>query len=362
MTANSATTTPQRKGLFRRNAQPRQRMSKAARREAIEGYLFLLPNLLGFIIFMAIPLLLSLYYSFTDYDLFNDPTWVGTANYQKAVGFTLQPEKYQAAVEEGLSFLDAVGKMIKTNDPLFWTSLGNTIVYAVGVLLLSVPTAFYLAWLLNSKIRGMVLFRGLFYIPVVAAIVGVALVWFWIFQRDTGVLNTVISGIVNFINSIITPLGLKPIEDPLIGWLTDPNWAMISLIIMRAWQTVGYNMVIFLAALQGIPVMLFEAALVDGATRNEMLRKIVVPLLTPSIFFVVVTTIINGLQIFAEPYIMTQGGPANATITLVYYLYQKGFQRFQMGYGASLAWLAFGIIFAITTVQFRLSKRWVYEE
>jgi multiple sugar transport system permease protein len=362
MTANSATTTPPRKGLFRRNMAPRQRMSKAARREAIEGYLFLLPNFLGFIVFMAIPLLLSLYYSFTNYDLFNDPTWVGTANYQKALGFTLQPEKYQAAIEQGKSVFDSIGQMIKTNDPLFWTSLGNTIVFALGVLLLSVPTAFYLAWLLNSKIRGMVIFRGLFYIPVVAAIVGVALVWFWIFQRDNGVLNTLISGIVNFLNSIITPLGLKPIEDPMIGWLTDPNWAMVSLIIMRSWQTIGYNMVIFLAALQGVPVMLFEAALVDGATRNEMLRKIVVPLLTPSIFFVVVTTLINGLQIFAEPYIMTAGGPANSTITLVYYLYQKGFQRFQMGYGASLAWLAFGIIFAITTVQFRLSKRWVYEE
>ncbi len=361
MTANRATTTSQRKGLFRRGA-PRQRMSKAARREALEGYLLLLPNFLGFVIFFAIPLLMSLYYSFTDYNLFNDPNWVGTANYQKALGFTLQPENYQKAVEQGKPFLDSVGQAIKTNDPLFWTSLSNTIVYALGVLLLSVPTAFYLAWLLNSKIRGMVLFRSLFYIPVVAAIVGVALVWFWIFQRDSGVLNTIISGIVNFLNSIITPLGLQPIEEPLIGWLTDPNWAMISLIIMRSWQTIGYNMVIFLAALQGIPVMLFEAALVDGATRNDMLRKIVVPLLTPSIFFVVVTTIINGLQIFAEPYIMTQGGPANSTITLVYYLYQKGFQRFQMGYGASLAWLAFGIIFAITTVQFRLSKRWVYEE
>src|SRR5512143_1580108 len=139
MSADSATTTPQRKGLLRRGV-PRQRMSKAARREAIEGYLFLLPNFLGFIIFMAIPLLLSLYYSFTDYNLFNDPNWVGAANYQKAVGFALQPENYQKAVEKGKPFLDAVGQMIKTNDPLFWTSLSNTIVYALGVLLLSVPT------------------------------------------------------------------------------------------------------------------------------------------------------------------------------------------------------------------------------
>jgi ABC-type sugar transport system permease subunit len=347
--------------LFRRRT-PRPPMSKAARLEAIEGYLFLLPNFLGFVVFFAIPLLMSLYYSFTDYDLFNDPNFVGIKNYTQAVGFSIQPEAYQASVQNGKNFIDAVGSMIKTNDPLFWTSLGNTIVYALGVLVLSVPTAFMLAWLLNSKVRGMTFFRGLFYIPVVAAIVGVSLVWFWIFQRESGVLNVVITGIVNLLNGIITPLGLQPIIDPTIGWLTDPNWALISLIIMRSWQTVGYNMVIFLAALQGVPHMLFEAALVDGANRGDILRKIVVPLLSPTIFFVVVTNIINGLQIFAEPYIMTAGGPANSTITTVYYLYQKGFQRFQMGYGASLAWIVFGIIFAVTSVQFRLSKRWVYEE
>jgi len=355
------TATSSRFRLFKRRT-PRQPMTKAARREAIEGYLFLLPNFLGFVIFFAIPLLMSLYYSFTDYDLFNEPNFVGIKNYQQAVGFSIQPEAYQTAVQNNKSFIDAVGSMIKTNDPIFWTSLGNTIVYALGVLILTVPTAFWLAWLLNSKVRGMVFFRGLFYIPVVAAIVGVALVWFWMFQRESGVLNVVITGIVNLLNGLITPLGLKPIVDPTIGWLTDPNWAMSSLIIMRSWQTVGYNMVIFLAALQAVPHMLFEAALVDGATRGDIRAKIVVPLLTPTIFFVVVTNIINGLQIFAEPYIMTQGGPANATITTVYYLYQKGFQRFQMGYGASLAWIVFGIIFAVTSVQFRLSKRWVYEE
>ena len=131
---------------------------------------------------------------------------------------------------------------------------------------------------------------------------------------------------------------------------------------MTSWATIGYDMVIFLAALQGIPNHLYEAATVDGASKGQILRKIVVPLMSSTIFFVLVTNTITSLQIFAEPFIMTQGGPANSTLTIVYYLYQKGFQRFQMGYGASLAWIVFALIFIITIIQFRVSKRWVFEE
>ena len=134
------------------------------------------------------------------------------------------------------------------------------------------------------------------------------------------------------------------------------------LIILTSWATIGYDMVIFLAALQGIPRYLFEAATVDGASRMYSLFKITIPMMSATIFFVLVTNTIAVLQIFSEPYIMTQGGPANSTLTIVYYLYQKGFQRFQMGYGASLAWIVFALIFIITTLQFRLANRWVYEE
>ena len=337
-------------------------MSKNRVREAIEGYLFLLPNLLGFLIFMAVPLAISFYYSFTDYNLFTAPNWVGLDNYGKALGITLNPQAYQTALDAGKTWFTAVGKIFKPNDPTFWVALGNTIVYAFGVLAFSVIPAFLLAWVLNARLPGMSIFRGMIYIPVVASIVGCALVWFWIFQQQNGVLNTIIRGFVDLLNNLIfTPIG-KPIADPLIGWLVTPKWALFSLILMTSWATIGYDMVIFLAALQSIPGHLYEAATVDGASKGQILRKIVVPLMSPTIFFVLVTNTITALQIFAEPFIMTQGGPANSTLTIVFYLYHKGFQRFQMGYGASLAWIVFGLIFIITIIQFRVSKRWVFEE
>ncbi len=336
--------------------------SKQRRREAVEGFLFLLPNLLGFLVFFAVPVALSFYYSFTDYNLFKAPNVVGLDNYRQAVGFSLQPEAYKTALAEGASWFQAVGRFFKANDPTFWIALRNTFVYAGGVLVISIIPAFVLAWLLNSKLPGMTIFRGMFYIPVVASVVGVALVWFWIYHRQAGVLNFVITQVVQLINGIVVPLGAQPIADPLIGWLVTPQWALFSLIIMTSWATIGYDMVIFLAALQGIPSYIFEAALVDGASRWQTFRRIVLPLLTPTLFFVLVTNTISTMQIFAEPYIMTQGGPANSTLTIVYYLYQKGFQRFQMGYGSSLAWIVFALIFVITAIQFRLSSRWVYEE
>ena len=319
-------------------------MTKASRKEAIEGFLFLLPNFILFMIFFAFPLLTSFYYSFTDYNLNAVPNFVGFDNYIQALGFSITN-----------------GQLI-TNDPTFWTSLGNTVSYAVGVLLFSVIPAFLLAWMLNSRLRGMTIFRALIYIPVVASIVGSALVWAWIFQGQSGVLNTVITAVVDGLNKLIfTGLG-SPITDPNIQWLLNSDTALLSLIIMTSWATIGYDMVVFLAALQGIPIYLYEAATVDGSSRWNTLLKIVVPMMTPTIFFILVTNTVSSLQIFSEPYIMTQGGPANSTLTIVFYLYQKGFQRFQMGYGASLAWIVFALIFIVTIIQFRLSKRWVFEE
>jgi len=340
---------------------PRRRMSKARRREAIEGYLFLLPNLIGFLVFMAVPLALSFYYSLTDYDLLTPAKFVGLKNYTDALGFSIRPEAYQAAMAEGAGWFAAVKSAVVANDPTFWIALRNTLMYAVGMLGLAVIPAFLVAWLLNSKLRGMSFFRALFYIPVVASIVGVALVWFWIYKQQSGVLNLFISAIVQALNWILSPLGVT-ISDPNIPWLVHPRFALPSLIVMTAWATIGYDMVIFLAALQGISREVFEAALMDGSSRWHTLRKIVVPLLSPTIFFVLVTNTITVLQIFSEPYIMTQGGPANSTLTIVLYLYRMGFQRFRMGYAASLAWIVFALVFFVTQMQFRLAKRWVYEE
>ena len=336
-------------------------MNARQRRNSIDGFLFLLPNLLGFLVFFAFPLVVSFYYSFTDYNLFQPPNFIGLKNYTTALGFKIQPEAYQAALAQGESFFTALGDLLKPNDPTFWTALGNTIAYAIGVLLLCIMPGFFLAWLLNSKLPGMTIFRGLFYIPVVASIVGSALVWFWIYQRDSGVLNSVFGWVIDVVNYGLGPLGLK-LPPPVIGWLVDSNVALLSLVILTSWATIGYDMVIFLAALQGIPRFLYEAATVDGATRFQSLFRITIPMLTPTIFFVLVTNTISVLQIFSEPYIMTQGGPANSTLTIVYYLYQKGFQRFQMGYGAALAWIVFALIFIITTLQFRFSNRWVHED
>jgi len=336
-------------------------MSKASKREAIEGYLFLLPNLLGFLVFMAVPLALSLYYSFTEYDLLTPAKFVGLKNYADALGFTIKPEAYQAALTEGATWFAAAKSVVVARDPTFWIALRNTFLYAVGMLVLTVIPAFLVAWLLNSKLRGMSFFRALFYIPVVASIVGIALVWFWIYKQQSGVLNLVISNVVQLLNWILGPLGVT-INDPNIPWLVDSRYALLSLFVMTSWATIGYDMVIFLAALQGISRELFEAALVDGSSRWHTLLKIVVPLLSPTIFFVLVTNTISVLQIFSEPYIMTQGGPANSTMTIVLYLYRMGFQRFRMGYAASLAWIVFAIVFIITQFQFRLARRWVYEE
>lgn len=337
-------------------------MSKARIREAIEGYLFLLPNFLGFLIFFAFPLAISFYYSFTDYNLFTDPKFVGLSNYSKALGFTLDGSAYQAALAQGRSWMEAVGAYIKTNDPTFWTALQNTVVYALGVLALSIAPAFLLAWMLNSRLRGMTIFRTLIYIPVVASIVGSALVWFWIYDSQSGVINTIITDVVVGLNNLLFNSIGQPLVDPQINWLTSPDLALFSLIVMTSWATIGYDMVVFLAALQGIPTFLYEAATIDGASRGNILFRIIVPLMTPTIFFLLITNTITSLQIFSEPYIMTQGGPANSTLTIVYYLYQKGFQRFQMGYGASLAWIVFALIFIVTLAQFRFSNRWVYEE
>ena len=328
------------------------------RREAIDGFLFLLPNILGFLIFFAGPLILSLYYSLTDWDLFSAPKFIWLQNFLQAIGFHLRPEAYQAALEQGAGFFSALGKLIVSNDPIFWVALRNTFVYAGGVLVLSVLPAFFLAYLLNSKLRGMTFFRGLYYLPVVASVVGISLVYLWIFDRQSGAINFVLGAITMLINRLFG----TELAKPLIGWLNDPDWALFSLILMSAWRTIGYDMVIFLAALQGVPHSLTEAALVDGASRGVILRRIIIPLITPTIFFILVTNLIEVLQIFAEPYIMTRGGPANSTLTLVMYLYQKGFQRFQMGYGSALAWLSFAIIFVITTIQFRVSQRWVVED
>jgi multiple sugar transport system permease protein len=299
-----------------------RRMGAKQLRETLDAYSMLLPTMIGVAIFFAVPLGISFYLSFTDAQLFGNAKFVGLENYRQV-------------------FID----------PTFYRALGNTVIFAVFSLLLAVVPALFLAVLLNEKIRGQAFFRALFFIPVVASVVGVTLLWRFMLDYDIG-----------FINYGFSLLGL-----PRVPWLASPNFGLLSVIIVFAWKTIGYNMVIFLAGLQGISRQLYEAASIDGANRWKQFTNITVPMLSSTTFFVLVTTLINCLQIFDIPYALGANrsgtvGPADSMLSVVIYLYRKGFNEFQMGYASSLAWVLFVMIMVITFVQFRMSSRWVNYE
>ncbi len=333
-----------------------------ADRDTWQGWLFLMPNFINFALFFAGPLLLSFYLSFTDYNPAqqNPAQFIGVRNYSQILSLSL------AQVEPGASAAGALSPghtemgririggsdfVIGGSDPLFWRALGNTLYYCAMLLLLSIPSALGLAMLLNSGIPGVKFFRALFFIPSVAAVVGVALIWQWLYDPTVGYINYALNPIYQGINALFST-GFRPPR-----WLTDDSILMFSVVVMAAWQVIGFNTVIFLAGLQGVPRELIEAATVDGAGRLLRLRKIILPLLGPTTFFVTVTTLIAGLQAFAEPYaLISDNNPTNAKLTAVYYLYNQGFRSFSMGYASAIAWALFIVIFIITIVQFRLSR------
>ena len=342
--------------------------AKASHNEAISGFLFLSPNLLGFLFFFAGPLLLSLYVSFTNSDSFGTQDWIGLENYGKIVNLTAAKLDYpdQPATEvlntrvfDELTRIKWIGSgiIIGAEDKLFWIALRNTIVFTLLALPLSIIPALLLASLLNSKLPGMKFFRAVYFLPTVAAVVGVALIWQWLYNAAVGYINFSINSVVVFINGL---LGLN-IIDPQIRWLSDTRVALLAVVIMSAWQWLGYYSVIFLAGMQNIPKELYEAATVDGAGAWSRFMNVTLPLLAPTTFYVVTTAIINALQVFEQVYVLIPteppGGPANSTMTIVLYLYQKGFQRFQQGYASAVAWVLFLIIFAITLMQFRRQSK-----
>ena len=285
------------------------------REETIAGYLFLLPNLIGFLIFSLIPIAATFGLTLTDWNLIGTRTFVGLDNYLKLV-----------------------------NDKLFWQTARNTVAYTVGAVPAGVFIAFWLALLLNRKMRGVVFFRTVFFLPHVTLTVAIAIVWAWIYHPELGLLNYL--------------LGLIGIDGP--RWLQSTTWAMPAIIIMSNWKGIGYAMLIFLAGLQAIPQELLEAATIDGASPFQRLRHIVVPLLAPTTFFILVTSFIGAMQAFDQFYVMTQGGPAYSTTTLVMYIFQNGFEWFQMGYAATVAVVLFACIFVITALQWRLAGSWAY--
>jgi len=335
--------------------------------ELLSGWLFLSPNLLGFLLFFAGPLLFSLYVSFTDWDAFGTKNWVGLQNYAKIINLdvvTLQEPKQRASevldvtIYDELTRFSFFGKhiLIGAEDKLFWLALRNTFLFSLMAVPLSVIPALFLANLLNSKLPGMKFFRAVYFLPSIAAVVGVALIWQWLYNAAVGFINYFITSSVGLINGV---LGMA-LLDPQVRWLSDTRTALLAVVIMASWQWVGLNTVLFLAGLQNIPAELFEAATVDGAGRWGKFWHITIPMLAPTTFFVVTTAIISALQLFEQVYVLIPteppGGPNNSTLSVVLYLYQKGFQRFDQGYASAVAWVLFIVIFSVTLIQYRRQR------
>ncbi len=289
-------------------------LERSERRWAV---VFLTPSLIGFLTFTLVPVAASLALSFVKWNLVGLPEYIGLENYARAM-----------------------------RDPMFWRVLKNTAVYTLGTVPTSMALSLALALALNQKIRGVTLFRGLFYLPVVAPMVAVAMVWRWLYNRDFGIINYVLSLV-----------GL-----PAVPWLTSTRWALPAVILMSIWKGLGVGMVIYLAGLQGIPQHLYDAAAVDGANSWHRFWHVTVPMLSTTTFFVLVTSVISSFQVFGQVYIMTRGGPANASSTLVYYIYQNGFESFRMGYASALSWLLFAVVFVFTVIQFRAQRERIYYE
>jgi multiple sugar transport system permease protein len=279
------------------------------------GLLFISPWLFGFLIFTLGPFVSSVYLSFNTYDLVHSPRWVGLANYTTLLH----------------------------KDPLFWSSMIVTVRYAAASVPLGIFVGVLLALLLNTKVKGQTIFRTVFYLPSIVPAVANAVVFSWILNPEIGLVNGI--------------LRLFHVEGP--AWLNDTGWALWSLIFMSLWG-VGGSMVIYLAGLQDIPVHLYEAATVDGASAFQKMRKITLPLLTPVIFFNLIMGIIASFQYFTEAFIMTKGGPDGATSFYALYLFTRAWQYLDMGYACAMAWIVFVVVMVVTGFVFRSQRRWVH--
>lgn len=292
--------------------------TRQKRRENIWGYIFLTPWLIGFFGLFLGPGLASLYLSLTNYDVLGSPDFLGAANYVKMF----------------------------TNDDLFYRSLWRTFYFACASVPLSVLGSMFLAILLNQQLRGVAVYRTLFFMPSLVPLVASVVLWKWLLNTDFGIIN---QGLMS--------LG---VQNPP-GWFTDRNWAVPSLIMMRLWGSIGgTQMIIFLAGLQGVPESLYDAAHIDGAGAWQRTRHVTIPLLTPTIFFNTVLGIIGALQTFAAAFVATEGGPGYATWFYSLHIWKHAFDYFNMGYAAALAWFFAIIIVSLTVFQMQLSKRWVF--
>ena len=281
--------------------------------EKYAAWLFILPAVTGILIFIIIPIFFSFGLSFAKWDLLNPIEFVGFDNYKEIL-----------------------------TEPLFGKILLQTVIFALATSIFGVIIPLILASILNRKIRGSEFFKTAYFLPFITPMIVIGIIWQWIFDPNIGLLNKVLQIHVN--------------------WLYDPHWAMPALIIVSVWKLIGYNMIIFLASLSGISNSMFEAAKIDGATPIETFFYVTIPLLSPTIFFVVIITAVSSFQIFDLIYLMTQGGPLDSTNVLVYAIYKNAFEYFNAGKASAIAYVLFIIILILTLIQWNLRKKLVYNE
>jgi multiple sugar transport system permease protein len=296
---------------------PRSAFWTTRRRDQLTGYLFIAPQLLGTVVFVLVPLALVGWYSLHEWNVLADTfDFVGTENYQRLI-----------------------------DDPKLPSVLLATLLFSAGLVVLNLSLALLLAVLLNQRLRGTTAFRVMFFSPVVVSLVAWTIVWRFMLQANGGV------------NGLLDAVG---VQGP--NWLRSGGTAMAAVIVVQVFKNVGLNMVLFLAALQGVPQDLYEAARVDGASRWTAFRRITLPLISPTILLTSIITVVGSLQVFAQIAVLTQGGPGTSTTVLVYYLYQQAFQFHTFGYGATLSVLLFAIVLLLTLIQWQLRRRWVFHE
>lgn len=289
-------------------------MKKFLYKDSAWAIVLLLPNLLGFLIFTLLPVIASFLLSFTDWDMMKPIQFIGLQNYSDLF-----------------------------KDQIFIKVLWNTLYFSFVTVPIGIVLSLFLATALNQHIRGIKLYRAAYFLPVISSMVAVAVIWQWIYNPEYGVLNFLLS--------------LVGIKGP--SWLSSVTWAMPAVMLTSIWKGLGFNMLLFLAGLQGISDSYYEAADIDGAKWFEKFRYITVPLLSPTTFFVTVMAIIGSFQVFDSVFLMTQGGPARSTSVLVHYLYQNAFQYFRMGYASAIAYILFFLVLIFTLIQLRSQKKWV---
>ena len=279
------------------------------------GFLFVLPFVLGVLLFKLFPFVMSLALSFTQYDVMDPPVYVGLANYRE----------------------------LALEDPLFTKSLGVTLAFAFLAVPLRVGFALFIAHVLNFRMRGIAFFRSAFYLPsILGGSIAVAVLWRFLFARN------------GLVNGVLGLFGIEPVP-----WLADEHYSLWTIVLLFTWQF-GSAMVIFLAALQGVPQSLYEAAEIDGANRRQQFTRITVPLITPVIFFNVIMQMVHAFQEFNAPYMVTEGGPLHSTYVLALYIYDQSFRYFNFGYGSALSWVLFAIVAGLAAISFWSSRYWVF--